>query len=211
MTFSSCLTDQHSAVVLDASVIINLLATSKASEVLQALGAPVLVTSNVVHEIGQGASNARQEPQQLSELIGADILRMVSLDAPSLECFFSLVSGHTADSLGDGEAATLVYAHTNRFAAAIDEKKATRIANERFDEVAMVTTVDIFAYAPVQKLLGRDVLAKAVLQALRGTRMQVRAHQFEWVVQLIGEAYLPECPSLRKYAQRRPAHIGAEP
>jgi predicted nucleic acid-binding protein len=205
MTFSSCLTDQHSAVVLDASVIINLLATTKASEILQALGVPVFVTSNVVHEISQGTANARQEPKLLNELIDARVVQMVTLEASSLESFFSLVTGHTADSLGDGEAATLVHAHTNHFAAAIDEKKATRIANERFDEVVIVTTVDIFAYAPVLKLLGRNVLANAVLRALRSTRMQVRPHQFAWIMQLIGEDNLSECPSLKKHARRRAA------
>jgi predicted nucleic acid-binding protein len=114
-----------------------------------------------------------------------------------------MVSGHTADSLGDGEAATLAFANSNRVSAAIDEKKATRIAGERFDAVKLVTTIDILAYESVQALLGHDVLANATLQALQVARMQVRPHQFDWVAKMIGENNLAECASLKRLARRR--------
>ena len=59
MTFSSCLTNQDEVIVLDASVIINLLATANASAILQALEADLVVTGNVVREIDRGAANGR--------------------------------------------------------------------------------------------------------------------------------------------------------
>ncbi len=42
MTFSSCLTNQDKAIVLDASVIINLLATAHAGAIFQALRADLI-------------------------------------------------------------------------------------------------------------------------------------------------------------------------
>lgn len=203
MTFSSCLTDQDKVIVLDASVIINLLATGYATEILQALKVPLFVTGNVVREIEQGAANGRQESKLLVELIGARFLQMKELSGPSLEHFFSLVSGNTSDSLGDGEAATLAFAYCNGFSAAIDEKKATRIAGERFGAMKLVTTVDILSNEPVRTLLGQQALASATFQALRVARMQVRPHQLDWVTQLIGADNLTACASLKRHARRK--------
>ncbi len=202
MTFLSCLTDQDKVIVLDASVVINLLATGHARNILRALNTSLVVTGNVVREIEQGALTGRQEPQLLTDLINADIVQMEELTSSHLEHFFKLVSGSTVDSLGDGEAATLAYAHCNNFSAAIDERKATRISGERFQAMKLVTTVDILAHESVRNLLGDEGLASATLQSLKKAKMQVRAHQLDWVTQLIGEANLMVCPSLKRLAGR---------
>lgn len=202
MTFSSCLINQRAALVLDASVIINLLATGYANTILQALAVPLYVTDNVVREIEQGAVNGRPEPALLDELISSQILIVKELAGAALEDFFGMVSGHTSSSLGDGEAATLALAYRNDLSAAIDEKKATRIATERFASLKLVTTVDILAYAPVQSSLGNEVLAKATLHALKRARMQVREHQFDWIAQLIGIENVAACPSLKRHVRR---------
>lgn len=203
MTFSSCLIDHDGVIVLDASVIINLLATGHASEILQALKVPLVVTGNVVREIEQGSANGRPESALLTELISSNCLQLQELSAPTLEHFFSLVSGNTSDSLGDGEAATLALAHCSGCSAAIDEKKATRIAGERFNTLKLVTTVDILAHEPIRASLGHVTLAQAVVQALQVARMQVRPHQLNWVAQLIGEDNLARCASLKRYARRK--------
>lgn len=202
MTFSSCLINQRAALVLDASVIINLLATGHANTILQALAVPLCVTDNVVSEIEQGAANGRPEPALLAELIGNQALIVKKLIGTALEDFFGLVSGHTSSSLGDGEAATLALAYRNGLSAAIDEKKATRIAVERFAPLKLVTTVDILASPLVQQSLGNEALASATLQALRRARMQVREHQFDWIAQLIGMENVRTCPSLKRHAKR---------
>lgn len=203
MTFSSCLTDQDEVVVLDASVIINLLATGHAREILNALRARLLVTEQVVREIGRGAANGRREFEQLSRLTDEQVLKVSELSGPSLESFFDVVSGDTSASLGDGEAATLALAHCNGFSAAIDEKKATRIAGARFGSLRLLTTVDILAYESVRDALGHEALADATYKALRFARMQVWEHQFDWVVQLIGLDGATACPSLKRHMRRQ--------
>jgi hypothetical protein len=50
--------------------------------------------------------NGRQSPSNLAELIDSRVLRVEELAGPSLERFFDMVSGHTADSLGMVKAAT---------------------------------------------------------------------------------------------------------
>ncbi|WP_250525238.1 hypothetical protein [Caballeronia sp. GAWG2-1] len=203
MTFSSCLTDQDEVLVLDASVIINLLATGHARGILNALHARLLVTEHVVREIGRGAANSRREFDLLSKLTDEQVLKVTELSALSLESFFDVVSGSTSTSLGDGEAATLALAHCNGFSAAIDEKKATRIAGARFGSLKLLTTVDILAYESVRDAIGHQVLADATYQALRIARMQVWEHQFDWVVQLIGLENAAACPSLKRHMRRK--------
>ena len=201
MTFSSCLTDQDNTLVLDASVIINLLATGHARVILRAVPAAIVVTDNVVREIGQGAINGRAEPKQLLELIQDQILKSEELSGVALQHFFDLVSGSTATSLGDGEAATLALAHSNGFTAVIDEKKATQISSQRFETLRLITTVDILAYEPVRISIGDKALAVATLQALKHARMQVRDSQFDWIEKVIGRENVGLCPSLRRLAK----------
>jgi len=203
MTFSSCLTEETSGLVLDASVIINLLATGHASSILQALPVVPIVTDNVLGEIRNGAINGRPELAKLTELIDHQILRVAELNAPALESFFSIVSGPASQSLGDGEAATLAYAHHGSLIAAIDERKATRVAQERFGQLRLATTVDIFAFDQVSQRLGPELLPAVVLDALRLARMQVWDYQFDWVVQQIGASNVQTCPSLRRLARAR--------
>lgn len=201
MTFSSCLTDRNSILVLDASVIINLLATNYASPILNAVPNSIVVTDNVVREIDRGSANGRPEPTLLRELIHNKILNRLELSGIALEHFFDLVSGSAADSLGDGEAATLALAYSKGFTAAIDEKKATKISSQRFETLKIITTVDILAYEPVRISLGDKALSEATLQALKYARMQVRDSQFSWIEKIIGceNAGLP--PSLRRFAK----------
>jgi predicted nucleic acid-binding protein len=207
-TFLSCITDQDSSLVLDSSAVINLLATGNPHPILRALAVPLVVTQNVMDEIEEGAASGRAEFELLKTVISDQIVRIQRLDGTALEHFFALVSGRTADTLGDGEAATLALAHCNGFSAVIDEKKATRIAAERFWALRLATTVDILAHESVRASLGEALLAESTFQALRLARMQVREHQFDWVAQLIGPEKVNVCPSLRRHVRRRSAAVG---
>ncbi len=202
-TYLSCITDLDSTLVLDSSVVINLLATSHSNEILRALTIPIIVTENVVDEIERGATTGRGQYELLKTAINDQIVQVKKLDDLALEHFFALVSGRTSDTLGDGEAATLAYAHCNGFSAVIDEKKATRIAVERFNSLRLATTVDVLAHRSVQACLSDLFVAESTFRALRVARMQVREYQFDWVAQLIGPEKVSNCPSLRRHIRRK--------
>lgn len=203
MTFSSCLTNADRGIVLDASVIINLLATKKADEILMALDMKVTTPDVVAREISRGAENGREEFDGLRGLIDKRVIEVNELRVQTLEVFFDLVSGGTANSLGDGEAATLALSEGNNFVAAIDEKKATQRASEAFSSLKMATTIDLLSYVSVKNLLSKDELSQSVLLALRNARMQVWDHQFQWVLDLIGIKNARECPTLRRHLRAR--------
>ena len=203
MIFSSCLTEEDCELVLDSSVVINLLATGHATSILKALAMPVVLTDNVLREVAFGSSNGRQDVGFLQGMIAEQVLAIRELEGQALETFFALVSGQASESLGDGEAATLALAHARGCSAAIDEKKATRLATERFASTRLVTTVDILAHDGVRAGLGDARLAEAAFQALRLARMQVREQQFDWIARLIGPQNVEACSSLRRLARRR--------
>ncbi len=210
MTFSSCLTNEDRQFVLDSSVVINLLATGYAANILRALAVPIVVTDYVVGEIESGSPNGGPESRLLNELIANQVVRMAQLEEPALQLFFGLASGSVSESLGDGEAATLAFAYGSDSSAIIDEKKATRVAGERFDTLRLATTIDLLAHPNVRSALGHTALADATLQALRLARMQVREHQFDWVAGLIGLENVSSCTSLRRLARQRSASSEAE-
>ncbi|MGO4281537.1 PIN domain-containing protein [Cupriavidus sp. RAF20_2] len=203
MTLSSCLTDEDHDLVMDTSVVINVLATGHASSILSALAIPIIVTENVVQELDRGQSAGYPQGKQLRALIADSVVRVEGLDDSELELFMELVSGRTERTLGDGEAATLAMSYSRGTSAAVDEKRATQIARSRFAGVRLVTTVDILAHPGVRTLLGRDTLSEATFLALTEARMQVHDHQFDWIAQLIGPAKVEACRSLARHARRR--------
>lgn len=196
MAFSSCVSPEQNIFVLDASVAINLLASGRAQEILSALpGSRVLVPGPVYGELSAGQNG---EARGLAILAEAGVIERIDLTGPALEAFGALVQGSSADTLGDGEAATIAIAVELGAVAAIDERKGWRISGERFPALGMATTVDLMAYESVEEVLGRQALGTAVLAALEGARMQVRAEQLEWVISRIGMDQAAGCSSLRR-------------
>lgn len=203
MTFSSSLTDHKKGLVLDASVVINLLSTGHAPAVLKALAMPLFVTSKVVKEIRNGFRDGREGSDLFDDLIDEGVLTEHSLDGSSIARYFELVSGRTVDTLDDGEAETLAAAEAMTCYAAIDEKKATRLASERLGSLKLVTTIDILASSRVQASLPRKNLVDGTLRALKIARMQVREREFDWVVELIGQEHVVDCSSLKRLVRQR--------
>jgi predicted nucleic acid-binding protein len=121
---------------------------------------------------------------------------MVFLNGRAAQHFEQLVIGPAAETLDDGEAATIAYAAISGATAILDEKKALRIAAERFPQVPLASTVDILSHSGVQSALGLPALADVVFNAFRNGRMRVPAHHLAWVLKLIGDERAALCASL---------------
>ena len=111
--------------------------------------------------------------------------------------FSSLVSGSAAETLDDGEAATIACAIERAAVALVDERKAIRFCAERFPNLAVGCTVDVLAQHHVQAALGPG-LVDAVFNALDRGRMRVPEKYGRWVVDLIGKERAAGCRSLPK-------------
>jgi predicted nucleic acid-binding protein len=200
-----CLDDPGRPAVLDTSVVINLIATGHAQSILSGLPHKSVIVDTVVDELGRGTSNGRTDINRLSDLVTNAHLAVVPLGTIGSLEFERLVTGGSAETLDDGEAATIGHALEANGIAVIDEAKATRISTERFPGLAVASTVDLLAHAEVERLLGRDVLADAAFRALTGARMSVLPHQMDWIVDLIGMQRASVCASLQRLLRRRQA------
>lgn len=190
------LTDPHTLLVADASTVININATGCGPMIVKALPNPVAIVSIIVEELEEGRHRLRQDADLLNELRVAKLVEIVELDDGGAIHFDQLVIGPAEMTLDDGEAATIAYAVRKNGIPLIDERKATRICAQRFPELRIASTVDIFTHPEVQAALGKDKLADAVFNALCHGRMRVFAHHVEWVVELIGRERAGLCTSL---------------
>ena len=136
------------------------------------------------------------------ELVAAGQVQIVRLSNHGIQHFRNLVLGPAAQTLDDGEAATIAYALEHNAVALIDERKANRICSKRFNTLHLGCTVDVLMHAAIEAALGRIGLAEAVFNALYNGRMRVPACHVGWVVNLIGSERAEQCASLPRSVRR---------
>jgi predicted nucleic acid-binding protein len=203
----SSLNDEIAPFILDASTIINLNGTGCAAAILSAIPNRIVVMDAVVDELGMDNRSSRDDAKLLSSLIAAGFVSEIAIGTLKGDHFERLVLGNTADTLDDGEAATIACAMEMRAVAVIDERKAKRICQTRYPTLIVASTVDVLALDSVAKALGEELLAEAVYRALNAARMRVLPEHIDWVVNLIGAERAVLCTSLpgntRAAAQRK--------
>lgn len=148
--------------LLDSSVVINVLATGQAVEVLRVLRAGVGICAGVDDEVLFLRGEAPSDPPEricLSRLVDAGVLERFSLaGSAEVASYVDL-----AADLDDGEAMTIAIAAQRGFAVATDDRKARRIAMERYgDALVLVRTTDVLRAWVLDSYLD-DVTVRAVL------------------------------------------------
>ena len=186
--------------IADASVWINLAATARCADILAAQGAPVAIVDVAMRELERGSTNGHGAFAEILPLIQSGQIRVMTMEPADEDLYLSLVAGGTAQTLDDGEAATLVIAARLRGIALIDERKATAIAQQRFPKLDIRSTTDLlFATLPDEGgIVGP--LPEALFAALQGARMRVPHHWQARVVEVLGPERARLCHSL-------PAHL----
>ena len=200
----SCLDDRPAPVVADTSVVINLNATGCLDVILRALPNRCVVVEAVSMELQAGRRTGRKDADALAAVLNQQLVEHAHLGDVSMSHFESLVSGSAAETLDDGEAATIACSIERSAVALIDDRKAIRICTERFPNLALGCTVDVLAQRHVQVALGRH-LSDAVFNALDRGRMRVPDRYGRWVVELIGQERAARCRSLPK--RFRPSNL----
>jgi predicted nucleic acid-binding protein len=198
---SSVLGDPLPELVADASAVINLLASGVARPILESLPVRLRVVKQVSRELATGQQRGWDSSALLGTLVQSNLAEIVDLDDASHECFESLVIGAAANTLDDGEAATIAYARASESVALIDERKARRICASRFPELSVHTTVALLTSSHVAKVLGDAGVGDAIFNALRAGRMRVPAADHQRVVAIIGAERAKLCLSLPEHVR----------
>lgn len=199
----SCLDDASALLVADTSVAINLNASGKAAEILYALPYKIAVVDVVPKELEVGLERGRRDAELTKSLARSGHLEVVSLGDSGWTHFEKLVTGTAAETLDDGEAATIAYAVEHGGVAVIDEDKATNICARRYPSLLVASSLDLFGHPMVCEALGTERLAEAVFFALRGARMRTLPRHHEWIFDLIGAGRAALCPSLPRFLRDR--------
>ena len=193
--------DPAKALVVDASVVINITTSGRAHEIIGAIPNRLLVADAVVSELESGRDRGHKNAEQLQELIGSGLVEVAPMEDVAKNHFMDLVSGPAGSTLDDGEAATIAIALESGAIPLIDERKARRICGARYRGLVCGYAIDIFAHPKVGKALGKAGLALAVLNALQGARMHVWPEHEAWVVSVIGAENAAKCDSLTHAAR----------
>ena len=130
-------------VLLDSSVLINILATNCEGEILGIFPAGVGVCSAVAGEALYLRGEQPAAPRtriSLDPLIERGLLQEHGLQDENEKALYV----DLAADLDDGEAMTLAIAYERRIVAATDDRKAQRIARERFgNDLPLLSTAGI--------------------------------------------------------------------
>ena len=196
------LTDSRIPLVADTSVIINLVASGYAEEIISGLSNPVFVVDEIVGELNQGKLSGCKDVDVLLELIQKNVIKRVSLDDEGWEHFGDLVSGSSRTSLDDGEAATLAYCVVNNLVPVIDEKKANQVCQKRYKKLRPISSAALFKLASQGDIVEPSSLSDALFRALTIGRMFVMQHHLDWVVNMVGSDRAVKCNSISKRSRR---------
>jgi predicted nucleic acid-binding protein len=186
----------NAGVVLDTSVVLNLLGSGHVETVLAAIPG-----RRVVVEVASG--EVLRHPlhetagDHLAPLVAAGVVERIPLPQAAFDRFVELTGASPPDDLDDGEAATIATAEVLGLAAALDERKGRRVARSRTPSIPLLCSVEIFAMPEVDAALSGE-LVDAVFSACVSARMRVAAEHEGWVRRLLGPMRVAECPSLKK-------------
>jgi len=149
--------------VLDTCVLINLLATGRAAEIVRVIAPARMVCSAVSEEslyLRPLEAEGRPEPVDLQTLIDAGVFTPCQIEGVAEEDLYVTY----ALELDDGEAMSLAIAQSRNLVLATDERKVRRIARENVPLLSIISTAEIVrAWAEGKELRDVTAVARSIL------------------------------------------------
>jgi predicted nucleic acid-binding protein len=184
MQSPSILKPNSAPIFLDTSVLINMVAANCVETMGEALRRPLYIESYVAAELRHDPRTGNAGTAVLEQLVKKNAIQIVTLTEEQMVHFLNLVGAPLPDDLGDGEAATLACSLDHGFAA-IDERKAQRIASRDYANLTVLTTLDLMCSPQAFSHVGADGVREAVTHALNFGRMRVPHKWKSWVKALM--------------------------
>lgn len=172
-------------VCFDASALINLLGSGVPGEILSAAGSRSVATTQVCREVKRYPFDGEQSSGPLIPILEGGFLEVLDLDDAAIDLFLGLVGAKPPDDLDDGEASTIAYGVTRAAVVVIDERKGRRICRERFPQLQILCSLDLFRfYSEVCGDIGK--FRGALAGAIKRARMHVPPSYRQWVLDMLG-------------------------
>jgi predicted nucleic acid-binding protein len=190
--------DDSVPLVTDASAIININGTERALAIFSALRHPILVTEHAITELENGRSRGHTDADRLQLLLKKRIVLRTSLGDLGEKVYEALISGPVAETLDDGEAATIAAAIERNGIALIDERKACNLCSAKHPSLELVSTCAILLHQRISASIGVAEQAEAIFSALQSARMRVPPDFLKAVANILGPERTAKCLSLPK-------------
>jgi predicted nucleic acid-binding protein len=201
MNASKFFASPPSVLVADASIVINLNASGRASEIIRALPHRVVVTDNAITELEAGERNGHRDAGQLRQLIDAGLVARVEIGGIGAGVYENLINGSARLTLDDGEAATIACAVELGGFALLDERKARSLCATSFSSLPLGCSAELLMHPTVSTALASAHIA-TVVRALQVGRMRVPPEFVSEIASLIGPEHAGSCMSLPKILRR---------
>ncbi len=174
--------------VLDASVLINVLACGATDDVFEALRGPCLVEEKVFGEIRRHPIPGLCHVAALRSQIEAGCIELVRMDESEYQYYLSLVQAPLGKRLDAGESATLAVAQKRGMAVVVDERKGRSYVAQQLPQVEVVSSLKLFISVAFR--LGRDVLfvRQLLTSARENARMSVPKEEAVFFAEINSDA-----------------------
>ncbi|WP_124496631.1 hypothetical protein [Burkholderia contaminans] len=163
----------RSPLVLDASVIFNILATGFAADIIDAIGLPCLVEVRTRREVKRHPRPDATNGDPLEPLIVCGAVQIATMSSTAYRFYLGLVSGDSAAALGDGESAAIALAADANHAVALDDGKARAIRSRQAPHVATVSSLGLIVGAAQARQWTAEKLRHAISDARKYARMGI--------------------------------------
>lgn len=197
--------DKGPPLVADSSVWINLAATGQIEKIVRTISRRIIITQTAINELESGKEKGRQTGDAVLSLASLGLVDIVELDSNHDDIFLNLVAGTAAETLDDGESATIAYAATAGLIAVIDERKATSLAKTKFPNLQVVSTAEILMLLANDPAFSDSEIGDAIFNALFIGRMRVPDNLIASICSSVGMDRLRHCTSIP--TRWRAAHL----
>jgi predicted nucleic acid-binding protein len=194
--------------IVDASVMINLLGTGSPGKLLKGHGLPLLMAEEAFGEVKHHPISGHYAAPDLAQLISEGLLEILPLGDTARRTFHDLIANDLTGGLDDGEAATiaLAIAHSAHAVPVIDEKKAARLFAGQWAQRVLVSSITLLAQPQVRCQMNESDFADALFSALRHARMRVPIEARSWVHEVIGSDRAAQCSCLGPISAQTAGH-----
>ena len=182
--------------VLDTSVILNLLGSGRPRFLLTHVPYRVIAPVQVIQEIRREPDIDIEKDAGLLDVIESGLIAVVEPNDEAEALALALAGAPSPDDLDDGEAYAIAYAVVLGATVGIDERKGRRVLSAHWPSLSCLYTLDIIETAVKRAQMGNHELADIVFSALRFSRMRVPSDRRSSVIALIGRERARLCPSL---------------
>ncbi len=170
--------------VLDASVVINLLGTGRPVEVLAGLRQRCLIEQKTLQEVKRHPIPGFKLEERMDMLFRDGLLEAVRMTDAEYEVFIELVHAPLGVRLGDGESAAIAIASRGA-GIVLDEKRARRRVAEMLPALAAVSSLRLVLTSAHRQNWTESEAAELVALARLHSRMGVPREDAPLLAQLM--------------------------